>query len=67
MADGLDYDDDDEVPTEEMVERMEERLELVQNQQKRLFLIIFQVKSLVIFTDYSKQNKSHLNIFHKGN
>ena len=43
MADGLDYDDDDEVPTEEMVERMEERLELVQNQQKRLFLIIFQV------------------------
>lgn len=44
MADGLDYDDDDEVPTEEMVERMEERLELVQNQQKRLFLIIFQVK-----------------------
>ena len=44
MADGLDYDDDDEVPTEEMVERMEERLDLVQNQQKRLFLIIFQVQ-----------------------
>jgi len=40
----LDFDDDEEVPTEEMVERMEEKLELVQNQQKRLFLIIFQVQ-----------------------
>lgn len=44
MADGLEYDEDEEVPTEEMVERMEERLELMQNQQKRLFLIIFQVQ-----------------------
>lgn len=51
MADGLDYDDDDEVPTEEMVERMEERLELVQNQQKRLFLIIFQ-RFIIILTDH---------------
>lgn len=44
MADGLDYDEDDEIPTEEMVERKEEKLELMQNQQKRLFLIIFQVR-----------------------
>lgn len=51
MADGLDFDDDDDVPTEEMVERMEERLELVQNQQKRLFLIIFQ-RFIIILTDH---------------
>ncbi|WAR00785.1 NCBP1-like protein [Mya arenaria] len=51
IADGLDYDDDDDVPTEEMVERMEERLELVQNQQKRLFLIIFQ-RFIIILTDH---------------
>lgn len=38
-----DEDMDDDVPTEEMVERMEERLETAQSQQKRLFLIIFQV------------------------
>lgn len=36
-------DDEDEVPTDEIIERMEERLEAAQNQQKRLFLIIFQV------------------------
>lgn len=51
MADGLDYEEDDEVPTEEMVERMEEKLELVQNQQKRLFLIIFQ-RFIIILTDH---------------
>ncbi|XP_060600407.1 nuclear cap-binding protein subunit 1-like isoform X2 [Ruditapes philippinarum] len=51
MADGLDYEEDDEIPTEEMVERMEERLELVQNQQKRLFLIIFQ-RFIIILTDH---------------
>ncbi|KAH3741507.1 nuclear cap-binding protein subunit 1-like [Dreissena polymorpha] len=50
-ADGLEYDDDDNVPTEEQVERMEERLELVQNQQKRLFLIIFQ-RFIIILTDH---------------
>lgn len=31
-------------PTEEMVERMEEKLEAAQADQKNLFLIIFQVK-----------------------
>jgi nuclear cap-binding protein subunit 1 len=36
-------DDEDEVPTDEIIERMDERLEAAQNQQKRLFLIIFQV------------------------
>ena len=36
-------DEDEEVPTDEIIERMEERLEAAQNQQKRLFLIIFQV------------------------
>lgn len=44
INDGLDDDDDEDVPTEGIIERMEERLDLAQNQQKRLFLIIFQVK-----------------------
>lgn len=35
---------DGQQPTEEMVERMEERLEAAQADQKNLFLIIFQVK-----------------------
>jgi len=35
---------DKEKPTEEMVDRMEERLEAAQADQKNLFLIIFQVR-----------------------
>ena len=43
--DGLDLDDDDlDVPSEEMLERMEEKLEAAQSEQKNLFLIIFQVR-----------------------
>ena len=36
--------DEKEKPTEEMVDRMEERLEAAQADQKNLFLIIFQVR-----------------------
>ncbi|XP_033749402.1 nuclear cap-binding protein subunit 1-like [Pecten maximus] len=53
-ADGLDFDEDyseDDVPTDEMIERMEERMETAQNQQKRLFLIIFQ-RFIMILTDH---------------
>jgi hypothetical protein len=35
--------DGGEQPTEEMVERMDERLEAAQSDQKNLFLIVFQV------------------------
>lgn len=38
--------DDHEKPSEDMVDRMEERLEAAQADQKNLFLIIFQVRSL---------------------
>ena len=42
---------DAEKPTEEQVERLEERLEAAQADQKNLFLIIFQVKFVdVVFT-----------------
>lgn len=37
----------DDKPTEEMVERMEERLETAQGDQKNLFLIIFQVRCIL--------------------
>ena len=44
VRDGLDMEErDEDVPTEEQIERMEERLEEAQGQQKNLFLIIFQV------------------------
>ena len=45
VSDGLDIDDD--VPTEEDIERLEEELENAQSDQKNLFLIIFQVHSLI--------------------
>ncbi|KAK3584715.1 hypothetical protein CHS0354_036492 [Potamilus streckersoni] len=57
MADGLDYDEDEEMPSEEKVERMEEKLEIVQNQQKRLFLIIFQ-RFIMILTDHLSRCES---------
>ena len=45
VRDGLDMEErDEDVPTEEQIERMEERLEEAQGQQKNLFLIIFQVQ-----------------------
>ncbi|KAK2168200.1 hypothetical protein LSH36_19g01045 [Paralvinella palmiformis] len=50
--DGLDLDDEPEdVPTEEMIERMEDRLEAAQSEQKNLFLIIFQ-RFIIILTDH---------------
>ena len=57
INDGLDDEEDDDVPTENIIERMEERLDLAQNQQKRLFLIIFQVK----------KTNTHLVISHLTN
>ena len=45
-------DEDEEVPTDEIIERMEERLEAAQNQQKRLFLIIFQVEDWTCTLSY---------------
>lgn len=42
----MDMDDEEaEAPTEEMIERMEDKLEAAQSEQKNLFLIIFQVCS----------------------
>ena len=41
--DGFDGYMDDDLLTEEQVERLEERLEAAQSEQKNLFLIIFQV------------------------
>nr|KAG5706568.1 hypothetical protein BaRGS_028739 [Batillaria attramentaria] len=46
-ADGMEIFSDEEVPTEEMIERMEEKLETATSQQKNLFLIIFQHHQLV--------------------
>ena len=45
VADGLDLDplDDEDIPTEEQITDMEDKLEVTQSQQKSLFLIIFQV------------------------
>lgn len=43
--------DDSEKPTEEMVERMEEKLEAAQADQKNLFLIIFQ-RFIMILTEH---------------
>ncbi|CAC5396916.1 NCBP1 [Mytilus coruscus] len=51
INDGLEDDDDDDVPTESLIERMEERLDLAQNQQKRLFLIIFQ-RFIMVLSDH---------------
>ena len=44
--DGFDGYMDDDLLTEEQVERLEERLEAAQSEQKNLFLIIFQVTPL---------------------
>ena len=48
-GDSMDVDGkDDETPTEEMIERMEERLESAQSEQKNLFLIVFQVCTIQV-------------------
>ena len=39
----METEKDDETPNQEMIERMVEKLEGAQSQQKNLFLIIFQV------------------------
>lgn len=44
-ADDIETEKDDETPNSEMIERMVEKLEGAQSQQKNLFLIIFQVGS----------------------
>ena len=41
-ADGLDVDPED-APSDEAIDRMEEKLEAATSAQKNLFLIIFQV------------------------
>ncbi|XP_064607939.1 nuclear cap-binding protein subunit 1-like [Liolophura sinensis] len=46
----MEYRDAD-MPTEEMIERMEERLETAQTEQKGLFLIIFQ-RFIIILTNH---------------
>jgi len=45
--DDFSVDDDRAVPTKEGIEREEEKLEEVQQAQKNLFLIIFQVTQTV--------------------
>ena len=54
VSDGLDIDDD--VPTEEDIERLEEELENAQSDQKNLFLIIFQVHSLICWLYLNSQS-----------
>ena len=48
--------DDREKPSEDMVDRMEERLEGAQAQQKNLFLIIFQVKLTFCSNNLKKES-----------
>ncbi|KAK6188882.1 hypothetical protein SNE40_004967 [Patella caerulea] len=52
-ADGLDMDgyDDDDVPTPEIIDRMEDKLETALSQQKSLFLIIFQ-RFIILLTEH---------------
>ncbi len=50
--DGFDLEEQDEdVPTEEMIERMEDKLESAQSEQKNLFLVIFQ-RFIIILTNH---------------
>jgi len=39
----MNEEDDQEIPTEEQIEKEEDRLEELQKAQKNLFLVIFQV------------------------
>jgi len=49
-ADGVD-DVDDDVPSEEAIDRMEERLEAATSAQKNLFLVIFQ-RFMIVLTEH---------------
>lgn len=49
--DGFDFMMDDDTPTEEQLERMEEKLQSAQSEQKNLFLIIFQ-RFIIILTEH---------------
>lgn len=49
--------DDKEKPTEEMIERMEEKLEAAQTDQKNLFLVIFQ-RFIMILTEHIARSES---------
>lgn len=60
-----------ERPSEDVVERMEEKLEAAQSDQKNLFLIIFQVETFLfvqdklhIFFCYTTQNFQRLHLAH---
>ncbi|XP_025076781.1 nuclear cap-binding protein subunit 1-like [Pomacea canaliculata] len=50
-ADGMEIFSDEEVPSEEMIERLEEKLEAATSQQKNLFLIIFQ-RFIIVLTEH---------------
>jgi hypothetical protein len=48
LRDGFEDDiRDEDIPSDEMIERMDERLEGAQSEQKNLFLIIFQVRGMI--------------------
>ena len=61
-SDGLEVDED--VPSDEQIESMEEKLETAQSDQKNLFLIIFQVclrhswKIGIIYVDVKRYFRS---------
>ena len=64
MSDSLELEpDDSDLPSEEKIERMEERLETVQGEQKNLFLIIFQVCSLRLLTEIIHEYIRIFNFF----
>lgn len=50
-ADDIETEKDDDIPTAEMIERMVEKLEGAQSQQKNLFLIIFQ-RFIIMLTEH---------------
>lgn len=52
-SDDEDKDKSGERPSEDALERMEEKLEAAQADQKNLFLIIFQVCLLIFFLFFS--------------
>lgn len=53
-ADDIEAEKDDETPNSEMIERMVEKLEGAQSQQKNLFLIIFQ-RFIIMLTEHFGQ------------
>jgi hypothetical protein len=58
---------DEDTPTEEMIERMEEKLQSAQSEQKNLFLIIFQVTRMhTILSVWNPVQKFHSKHGHIG-